>query len=70
MKKVILICMAALAFSCGDGTNRASETDSESQTEDNYSNDAAESDTTQMESDTTAAPGMDRQGDVDSVSNN
>jgi hypothetical protein len=70
MKKVIFICMAALAFSCGDGSNRSSESGSESQTEDNYSNDAAESDTTEMQMDTTAAPGMDRQnGNLDTTSN-
>lgn len=58
--------MAALAFSCGDGSTRSSE--SETETEDNYSNDAAESDTTIMEMDTTASPGMDRQnGNVDTT---
>lgn len=59
MKKVIFIFVATLALSCGDGSNRASE--SEIETEDNYSNDAAESDTTTMEMDTTASPGIDRQ---------
>ncbi|MGC1241534.1 MAG: hypothetical protein WA874_08090 [Chryseosolibacter sp.] len=71
MKKVILILLAAVAFSCGDGSNRSSENDSEIQTEDNYSNDALESDTTQMEMDTTATPGMDRgQDGVDTTSTN
>ena len=65
MKKVILILLAAVAFSCGDGRDRSSQSGSE--TEDNYSNDAIESDTTQMEGDTTAAPGMDRQGGVDTT---
>lgn len=62
--------MAAIAFSCGDGSNRSGETGSETQTEDNYSDDALEADTTEMEMDTTSAPGMDREGDVDTVSNN
>jgi hypothetical protein len=70
MKKVILIFLAAIAFSCGDGSNRSSEsTGNESQTEDNYSGDAVESDTTDMQSDTTSTPGMDRQGGVDTTSN-
>jgi len=69
MKKVILIFLAAIAFSCGDGSNRSSQSGNESQTEDNYSGDAMESDTTDMQSDTTSTPGMDRQGDVDTTSN-
>ncbi|MEO5601063.1 MAG: hypothetical protein ABIR06_09055 [Cyclobacteriaceae bacterium] len=69
MKKLILIFMSVLAFSCGDGSNRSSE-GTESETEDNYSNDAAESDTTEMRMDTTASHGMDHGGDVDTVSNN
>lgn len=68
MKKVILVLLAALAFSCGDGSNRASESGSETQTEDNYSNDALESDTTDMEMDTTSSPGMNRGGDLDTTS--
>jgi hypothetical protein len=71
MKKVILISLAAIsavAFSCGDGTNRSSE--SETQTEDNYSNEALESDTTTMDMDTTSTPGMDREGNVDTTSVN
>jgi len=68
MKKVILILLAAFAFSCGDGSsNRSSEAGSESTTEDNYSSRPLESDTTQMEMDTTSSPGMDRQG-VDTTS--
>jgi hypothetical protein len=70
MKKVILIFMAAIAFSCGDGTNRSSESGSETQTEDNYSEDALESDTTEMRMDTTSSPGMDRESEVDTTSNN
>lgn len=69
MKKVILIFLAAIAFSCGDGSNRSSEAD-ETQTEDNYSNDALEADTTQMEMDTTSTPGMDRESGVDTTSTN
>ena len=68
MKKVILIFLAAIAFSCGDGSNRSSESGN-TEIEDNYSNDALESDTTQMEMDTTSTPGMDRgQGGVDTTS--
>lgn len=70
MKKVILVLLAALAFGCGDGSNRSSESGSETQTEDNYSNDALESDTTDMEMDTTASPGMDRGGHLDTTSTN
>jgi hypothetical protein len=70
MKKVILIFLAAIAFSCGDGSNRSSESGTDMQTEDNYSNDAIESDTTDMQMDTTSSPGMDRQGDVDTTSSN
>jgi hypothetical protein len=65
MKKVILIFLAAIAFSCGDGSNRSSES-RDAETEDNYSDDALESDTTQMEMDTTS---MDRQGGVDTTAN-
>ena len=67
MKKVILIFLAAIAFSCGDGSNRSSESNSDIEAQDNYSDDALESDTTQMEMDTTSSPGMDRQSDVDTV---
>ena len=67
MKKVILILLAALAFSCGDGRDRSSESGSEIETEDNYSDDALESDTTEMEMDTTSTPGMDREGDIDTT---
>ena len=68
MKKLILIFLAAIAFSCSDGSNRSSESGSETQTEDNYSDDALESDTTQMEMDTTSTPGMDRGQSVDTTS--
>lgn len=61
--------LAAIAFSCGDGSNRSSEAGSETQTEDNFSNDALESDTTDMQMDTTSAPGMDRESEVDTTSN-
>lgn len=69
MKKIILIFLAAVAFGCGDGSNRASESGSESQTEENYSDDALEPDTTEMKMDTTSSPGMDRKSEVDTVSN-
>jgi hypothetical protein len=68
MKKVILIFLAAIAFSCGDGSNRSSES-RDAETEDNYSDDALEADTTEMEMDTTFSPGMDRQGGVDTTAN-
>lgn len=70
MKKVILVFLAAIAFSCSDGSNRSSESGAENRTEDNYSNDALEADTTDMEMDTTSTPGMDRQGEVDTTSTN
>lgn len=68
MKKVILIFLAAIAFSCGDGSNRSSESGTNTQTEDNYSNDALEADTTDMRMDTTSSPGMDRESGVDTTS--
>lgn len=68
MKKVILIFLAAIAFSCGDGSNRSSESGTNTQTEDNYSNDALEADTTDMRMDTTSSPGMDRESNVDTTS--
>lgn len=67
MKKLILILLAAVAFSCGDGSNRSSESGSERGIEEN---DAIQSDTMQMEADTSAAPGMDRQGGVDTTGTN
>lgn len=70
MKKLILIFLAAIAFSCGDGRNRSSESGTEIETEDNYSNDALESDTTRMQMDTTSTPGMDRESGVDTTSTN
>ncbi|HEX8038056.1 MAG TPA: hypothetical protein VF490_02850 [Chryseosolibacter sp.] len=53
MKKLILIFLAAIAFSCGDGNNRSSES-RENETEDNYSREPMESDTTDMRTDTTS----------------
>lgn len=69
MKKVILIFLAAIAFSCGDGSNRSSESGN-TEIEDNYSNDALEADTTDMRMDTTSSPGMDRESEVDTTSTN
>lgn len=69
MKKVILIFLAAIAFSCGNGNNRSSERGNETETEDNYSREPMESDTTDMQTDTTSTPGMDRQ-DMDTTSIN
>lgn len=69
MKKVILIFLAAIAFSCGDGSNRSSESGN-TEIEDNYSNDALEADTTDMRMDTTSSPGMDREIEVDTTSTN
>ena len=69
MKKVILIFLAAIAFSCGDGSNRSTETGN-TEIEDNYSNDALEADTTDMRMDTTSSPGMDREIEVDTTSTN
>lgn len=70
MKKLILILLAAFAFSCGDGSgnqnNRSSEAGTEDRYEDNYSSEPLESDTTQMEMDTTSSPGMDQGVDTTS----
>jgi hypothetical protein len=70
MKKLILIFLAAIAFSCGDGSNRSSESATDTRTEDNYSDDAFEADTTDMRMDTTSSPGMDRESEVDTTTNN
>ena len=70
MKKVILILLAAVAFSCGDGSNRSSEAGSETQSEDTYSREPMEADTTDMQMDTTSTPGLDRESQVDTTSNN
>jgi len=69
MKKLILIFLAAIAFGCGDGSNRSSENADEIRTEDNYSDDALEADTTDMRLDTTSSPGMDRESGVDTTAN-
>ena len=69
MKKVILIFLAAIAFSCGDGSNRSSETGVDTGTEDNYSSDPYEADTTDMRMDTTSTPAMDRGVGADTTSN-
>ncbi len=72
MKKLILILFAAVAMSCGDGSNRASEAGSESQDnyQDNYSDDAFEADTTDVRTDTTSnmGPGVGAQGQIDTTS--
>lgn len=68
MKKLILILLAAIAFSCGDGNNRSSEAGSE--TEDAYSREPMEADTTDMQTDTTSTPGMGQENEVDTTSNN
>lgn len=65
MKKLIFIFIAVIAFGCGDGSNRSSESN-ESQTEDNYPSEPVEPDSSEMQMDTTSTPG---QG-VDTVSNN
>ena len=70
MKKLILIFLAAIAFSCGDGSNRSSESDTDTRTEDNYSDDALEADTTDMRMDTTSYPGMEQENEVDTTTNN
>ena len=66
MKKLIVILFAAVAFSCGDRSNQASEAD-----DNNLNNDNTEvvepSDSTSM-SDTTSTGDMDRRqddGDMD-----
>jgi len=61
MKKVILIFLAAIAFSCGGGSG-SNEAARNTDTEDNsnYSDDALEADTTDMRMDTTSTPSMDQ----------
>lgn len=70
MKKLILIFLAAIAFSCGDSSNRSSESGTDVETEDNYATDPLESDTTDMRMDTTSTPGMDTDGDIDTTATN
>lgn len=69
MKKLILIFLAAIAFSCGDG-NRSSESGADTRTQDNYSSDPYEADTTDMRMDTTSTPTMDRGDGADTTANN
>lgn len=64
MKKLIFIFIATIAFSCGDGSNRSSESNDESQTEENYPSEPVEPDSSEMQMDTTSTQG------VDTVSNN
>ena len=60
MKKVILIFLAAIAFSCGGNGSHESATNNETENNSNYSDDALEADTTDMRMDTTSSPGMNR----------
>ena len=69
MKKVILIFLAAIAFSCGD-SNRSSQSGTESETEDNYSKEPMESDTTDMQTDTTSTQDQSRGQQADTTSDN
>ncbi len=60
MKKLILVLLAAVAFSCGDGSNRSSERDNDYNDMDR---ETVEPDTTsndQMESDTSSTWDQDR----------
>jgi hypothetical protein len=51
MKKVIMILLAAAAFSCGDGSNRASERGGEEGSYGTDNTEQAEPDTTSIDSD-------------------
>lgn len=65
MKKLIMILVAAAAFSCGDG-NRSSERNDDAYDKDNT--EALEADSTTVDSDTTSTGDMDRRqddGDMD-----
>lgn len=59
MKKLILIAIAAVAFSCGDGTNKSSEREDEG-TDVNNREELIEPDTTGM-TDTTSTGNTDGQ---------
>jgi hypothetical protein len=65
MKKLILILLAAVAFSCGDGTNRSSERD-DNMDNDQNNRELVEPDTTGMTDDRNDTTSMDQnnlQGD-------
>jgi hypothetical protein len=51
MKKVIMILLAATAFSCGDGSNRASENGGEEGSSGTDNTEQVEPDTTNVDSD-------------------
>ena len=60
MKEVIFILLAGIAVGCGDGNRRTNVKDG-TQTEDSYSKEALDSDTTRVLIDTTAAHEINRQ---------
>lgn len=70
MKKLILILLAAVAFSCGDGSNRSSEREDDMNNNDLNNRELIEPDTTGMtdDSDTTSTWDRDRDNlDGDSI---
>jgi hypothetical protein len=66
MKKILLICVAALAFGC-DANNRSSEHGAGSELEERAPVDPAESDSSSIHSDTTTSGGMNRQNQYDTL---
>ena len=64
MKKVLIVCLAALAFAC-DSPDRSSERDAE--IEEQTPLDAADNDDASIHSDTTTSGGMNRQNQYDTL---
>ena len=64
MKKVLIVCLAALAFAC-DSADRSSERDAEM--EEQAPLDAADNDDASIHSDTTTSGGMNRQNQYDTL---
>ena len=64
MKKLFIVCLAALAFAC-DSPDRSSERDVE--TEDQAPLDATDHNDASIHSDTTTSGGMNRQNQYDTL---
>ena len=66
MKKILFIMMTALALSC-DAPNQSSDRGPDSELEDKTPADPAESDESNIHSDTTTSGGMNRQNQYDTL---
>jgi hypothetical protein len=66
MRKILLILLTLLAFSC-DAPNRSSERGAGSELEELAPADPLESDTSSIHSDTTTSGGMNRQNQYDTI---